>query len=352
MLGPTPAPLSFPTMQSPELRIEATRGDLVETVHPVTVAVVDAQGRLLAASGDPTLETWWRSAAKPFQSLPLVLDGVAERFGLEEAELAFACGSNSSEPEHVATALRFMRRVGITEEQLSCGVHTPLSPLVARSVACGSATMTPAWSNCAGKHIGMLALARHHGWPLEGYQAAGHPVQQRILVEVSRWTGVATEDLRLAVDGCTAVCFGLPILAMARSYARLGVSGDAAAQRIALAMMTHPFLVAGTGRLCTELMAGLPGRILAKVGADGIYCAAVPELRLGIALKVSDGDTRASGIALLEVLHQVTGRLAPIGQFVLPATVIASHGPQPIRNTRQTVTGELRAAGLLQFFDA
>ncbi len=352
MLGAGPAPLSLSSMDIPKLRVEATRGDLVETVHPVTVAVVDADGRLLAGSGDPALATWWRSAAKPFQSLPLVQDGVAVRFGLGDEELAFACGSNSSEAAHVALAHAFMRKVGVTEAQLSCGLHTPLSPAVAREVACGTAIMTPSWSNCAGKHIGMLALARHHGWPLEGYQAAGHPVQQRILAEVSRWTGVAIGDIRLAVDGCTVACFGLPVIAMARAYAGLATSRDAALGRIAGAMMGHPFLVAGTGRLCTDLMTALPGRIVAKVGADGVYCAAVLDFGLGVALKVHDGDSRASGVALLEVLRQVASRMAADGRFAVPAPVLASHGPQPIRNTRKAVTGELRVAGALRFFDA
>ena len=351
MLGAGPAPLSLRPMIFPELRIEATRGDLIEVTHQVTAAVVDADGRILAASGDPESETWWRSAAKPFQSLPLVQDGVVERFGLEDAELAFACGSNSSEPAHRAAAERFMQKVGVTEKQLACGIHTPLSPVIARDVACGTATMTPAWSNCAGKHIGMLALARHHGWPSEGYQAADHPVQVRILTEISRCTGIDRRDIRLAVDGCTAVCFGLSLVAMARAYAGIGASSDAARGRIAGAMMRHPFLVAGTGRLCTDLMAGMPGRIVAKVGADGIYCAAVPELRLGLALKVADGDWRSSGLALLAVLGQLFERYRPDGRLAVPGTVVANYGPQSILNTRGVVTGELRTAGVLHFFD-
>lgn len=338
-------------MHASELRIEATRGDLVEAVHTVTVAVVDADGRLLAASGDPAGETWWRSAAKPFQALPLIQDGVAERFGLGDEELALACGSNSSEAAHVAAAGTFMRKAGVAEEQLSCGPHTPLSPAVARAVACGTDTMTPAWSNCSGKHIGMLALARHHGWPLPGYHAAGHPVQQRILVEISRWTGVAAHDIRLSVDGCTAVCFGLPVAAMARAYARLGAVRDAELGRVASAMMRHPFLVAGTGRLCTDLMTALPGRIVAKLGADGIYCGSLVGLGVGVALKVRDGDSRSSALGLLEVLRQVAERMAPAAGFAVPASVLETHGPQPIRNTREAVTGQLRVAGMLRFFD-
>ncbi|HEU5218739.1 MAG TPA: asparaginase [Gemmatimonadales bacterium] len=339
-------------MDTPALRVEVTRGDLVESVHQVTAAVVASDGPLLAAAGDPTRETWWRSAAKPFQALPLIQDGVAERFGLGEEDLAFACASNSSEVKHREAARRFMDKVGVTEAQLSCGIHIPLSPVVAHEVACGAATMTPLWSNCAGKHIGMLALARHHGWPLEGYHVAGHPVQQRILVEIARWSGVAGHDLRQGVDGCTVVCFALPVEAMARAYSRLASAEDPALRRVAGAMMRHPMLVGGTGRLCTELMEALPGRILVKLGAEGVFCAAIPELGVGVALKVIDGDTRASGLALLEVLQQVFDRLAPSRSLLVPAPIRAKHGPEPIVNTRNAVTGEMRVTGSLRFFDA
>lgn len=350
MLGPGPAPLSLGPMHAPELRIEATRGDLVETVHPVTVAVVGPGGRLVAAAGDPAHETWWRSAAKPFQAIPLVQDGVADRFGFGDEDLAFACGSNSSEARHRAQAAGLMQKVGVTEEQLACGIHTPLSPVVARSIVRGDATMTPLWSNCSGKHIGMLALAKHHAWPLEGYQSPGHPVQQRILTEIVQWSGVPREEVRVAVDGCTAACFGLPVEAMARAYYRLGTTREPVPQRIAGAMMKYPFLVAGTDRLCTDLMTELAGRIVAKVGADGIYCASVPEHGMGIALKVTDGDMGCSGLALLDVLRQVIERL-PLSGLIVPGAVWKKYGPQPILNTRGAVTGELRAAGALRFLD-
>lgn len=338
-------------MQSNELRVEATRGDLVESVHHVSVAVVDANGRLIAASGNPAIQAWWRSAAKPFQAMPLLDDGVAERFGLDDEELALACGSHSSEAAHLAVVRRFMEKVGVTEANLSCGTHVPLSPAVARTVTCGTATPTPAWSNCSGKHTGMLALARHHGWPLEGYHAAGHPVQELIITEIASWSDVAASDLKLGVDGCTAVCFALPVQAMALAYARLGTSENPGARRITRAMMAHPLMVAGTGRLCTDLMTAWPGGIVAKIGAEGVYGAAIPELGLGVALKVEDGDMPSSGRALLEVLRQLLSRVASGKTAVLDHPTLGSHGRQSIYNTRNTITGELRATGELRFFD-
>jgi len=338
-------------MSSSTFHVEATRGPLTESVHSVAVAVVHADGRLIASSGDSGYVTWWRSAAKPFQAMPLVEDGVTERFGLDDAELALACASHSSEGLHLETVDRFMAKVGVRESDLACGIHPPISPDVATTVLCGTATMTPKWSNCSGKHTGMLALAKHHGWPLEGYNAAGHPVQDRILEVLTRWTDLGRDAIAIAPDGCTAACFALPLRNMALAYARLGASDDGAPRRITRAMMTHPFLVAGTGRLCTDLMAGWPGNIIAKVGADGIYCAALRWLGLGIALKVLDGDGRASQVALLEVIRQVLDRGATANSAAYSLEPLAAYARSSIVNTRGVITGELRPAGVLRFFD-
>jgi L-asparaginase II len=338
-------------MEAPALRVEATRGELVESVHPVAAAVVDAGGRVLAASRDPDLVTWWRSAAKPFQALPLVEDGAADRFGLTDEELALVCASHSSESRHLELIDRLLAKLEIGEESLACGIHTPLSPVVAAAVARGVAIMTPCWSNCSGKHAGMLALAKHHGWPLAGYQSAGHPVQDRILGTIAEWTGTPCADIRLAVDGCTAVCFGLPLRRMAVGYARLAASEAPAPRRVLEAMMAHPAVVGGHRRLCTDLMRAWRGRVVAKIGADGVYCAALPGLGVGIALKVEDGDMRSSGVALLELLGQLIARLAPEQAADYPAAPVAGHARHEIRNTRGAPTGELRPAGSLHFFD-
>jgi L-asparaginase II len=336
-------------MPSDELRIESTRGPLVESVHRVAVAIVDASGRLLAASGDHDLVTWWRSAAKPFQSLPLVQDGAADHFGLTDQELALACASHSSEPRHLEVVAQLMARVGISDQDLSCGVHPPLSPIVAQAVIRGEAVPTRRWSNCSGKHAGMLALAKHHHWPVEGYQAAGHPVQQRVLAEVARWSGIAASEIALSIDGCTAVCFGLPLTAMAGAYARLGASPDPAPRKLLGAMTAHPFLIAGSGRLCTDLMSAWPGKVVAKVGAEGVYSAVLLPQGIGIALKVEDGETRAGSLALIEVLRQLLPRITG-EEPDFSAADLARHDNQPIRNTRGMVTGAVRAAGQLRFF--
>ncbi len=203
------------------MRVEQVRGGVVEAVHEVHVAVVDSTGGLVARTGDPELVTFWRSAAKPFQALPLVEDGAAARFGLTSEELALACASHSSEPDQVARVRELLGKIGCSERDLLCGPHPPLSDRVAQDYQTRGLRLTAVYSNCSGKHAGMLALARHHGWPTEFYTRLEHPVQQRCLAEVSRWTEVGVGDIRTAVDGCGVVCFGLPLRNMALAYARL-----------------------------------------------------------------------------------------------------------------------------------
>jgi L-asparaginase II len=333
-----------------DLRVEAVRGPAVESVHRVSAVVADANGRIIAVAGDPGLVTFWRSAAKPFQALALVEDGVLDRFGLGSDALALACASHSSEPQHLAVTDRMLAAIGCTEADLACGPHPPLGTRVAREVAAQGIHLTPRWSNCSGKHAGMLALARHHGWPTAGYEVAGHPVQDRILTAITTWTGLPLSELVLGIDGCTVVCHGLPVAAMARAYAGLAAARTASMRRVRDAMLAHPDLIAGEGRVCTELMHAIPGQVIAKIGAEGIHCAAIPAAGIGIALKVEDGDMRASGPALLEILRVLAPRLPAAAR--LPEGALRSTAVHPIRNTRGVRIGEIRSAGTLRFLDA
>ena len=331
-----------------DLRIEATRGEMVESVHRVSVAVVDRTGRMVAESGDPDLVTYWRSAAKPFQAMPLVMDGGADRFGLTPRELALCCASHSSEPEHLATTDSILNKLGLPESALACGPHPPLSPAVAEDILRRGIKPTPRWSNCSGKHAGMLALALYHDWPTEGYHTLGHPVQERILTEVMRWTQVSRDDVFAAVDGCNTVCFGVPLRGMATAYAGFATSSEPAASRLRGAMTANPDMVGGRGRPCTDLMTAFGSALIAKIGAEGVYSAALIEHGLGISLKAEDGDMRSAPIALVAVLATLLTQLGDgSGSVALESS--GHHDRLSIRNTRGIVTGVLRAAGELRF---
>ena len=326
--------------------VESYRGTVLESRHTVHVAVVDAAGSLVGQAGDPNLVTFWRSAAKPFQALPLVEDGVVERFGLTRQDLALACASHSSEPAQVGLVREFLQRIGCAERDLMCGPHRPLSEAVAKDYEMRGLRLTAIYSNCSGKHTGMLALAKRHGWPTEFYARIDHPVQQRCLKAVKEFS--AAQEIGVAVDGCGVACFALPLRNMALAYARLAISDfglrigrgeDKSAIRspqsaIVEAMLRHPELVAGEGRPCTELMRAHPGRVVTKVGAEGVYSALLIREGLGVSLKVEDGHSVASALAIAAVLAELGLKPQP-----------PSLQKKPITNSRGETVGEMRING-------
>ncbi|MDX1674682.1 MAG: asparaginase, partial [Longimicrobiales bacterium] len=285
------------------VRVEVMRGGVIESVHDVDVAVVRA-GEVVACAGDVDRSAFVRSAVKPFQALPLVEDGVMERFGLGPEELALACASHSGEPGHVDVARSTLRKVGVPESALACGAHPPFDDDARRRLEAAGEEPGRIHNNCSGKHAGMLALAVAHDWPTEGYQAEDHPVQARMRAEIERWTAVDRSEIATGVDGCGVVTFSLPVAGLARAFAGLAaaaVAGEPGPAAVVGAMAAHPFLVGGTDRLCTRLMEATDGRVIAKVGAEGVY-GALTRGGLGIGLKARDGAKRAAEVALLGVL--------------------------------------------------
>ena len=327
------------------VRVEVTRGGRVESVHHVDAAVVDAKGRVVARAGRPEEPAFVRSAVKPFQALPLIHDGVAERFGLTDEELALCCASHSGEPRHVEVARSILGKLGMTENALACGPHRPFNREAADRLGAEGETPGRVHNNCSGKHGGMLALALAHGWETEGYQGDGHPVQERMLDEISRWTEVARDRIDLGVDGCGVVTFALPLTALAGAFARLAEAaarGESGAERVLRVMRAHPFLVGGSDRLCTRLMEVTEGRLVAKVGAEGVYGAVAVDQQLGIALKARDGARRAAEVSLLGILEAMElirpEELQELGKWARPE----------LKNTRDERVGGIRPVVVLE----
>lgn len=322
-------------------RVDVLRGGVVESAHVVRVAVARADGSVRARSGDVEAPVFARSCIKPFQALPLVEDGVVEALGLTGEELALCCASHNAEPRHVTAAASILSKAGVSARALACGPHPPTGDAAARALAEAGQEPGRIHNNCSGKHAGMLALCVHNGWPTEGYHLPAHPVQRRVAATLAAWSGVEEHAMATATDGCGVVTFGLPLRGLATAFARLGASaweeGGSAAGRVVGAMTDHPFYVAGTGRMCTELMEVAGGRVFAKTGAEGVYGAGVPEAGLGIALKVEDGAKRASEPALLAVLGALgvlsERALERLGRWAAPA----------LTNTRDEVVGSIRA---------
>ncbi len=316
-------------------RVRVVRGGVLESSHAVHAVVTEGERPVLTL-GDAGRWTFYRSAAKPFQALPLVEDGVLEARGFGSRELALACASHSAESRHLEVATRMKDTLGVSEEDLACGGHWPLQEAAALRFLDEGRPPGRLDNNCSGKHLGMLALALHHGWDLPGYHEPTHPVQARMRRETARWSGVPEEELREAVDGCGVVCFAVPLVEMARSFARFADaarSGGGPAE-VCRAMTGHPELVAGTGRLCTDLMTAAPG-IVAKVGAEGVYGASIPEAGVGLAVKVEDGGWRAVDAVLVALLDHL-GLLTAEARRAL-----AGYLEPVLLNTRKEVVGTL-----------
>ena len=300
------------------LTVSVHRGPVVESTHRVHAVVADATGRVVRSWGDRDRTTLLRSAAKPFQTLPLVADGAADHFGLAEEEIALCCGSHNSEERHVAVARSILSKVEVSEDLLACGPHPPLLRERDLALAAAHTPPTPIMNNCSGKHAGMLALAAFNGWPLEGYERPDHPVQLRMREELEHWTEVHRDRMAWGVDGCGVASFAIPLAELARGTARLAAAAahGGAPRRVVTAMTGHPFMVAGKGRLCTRLMQEERGRVFAKVGTEGIYVAGDLEAGIGVALKVEDGAWRAAPPALLAVLER-SGMLSERARLAL-----------------------------------
>jgi L-asparaginase II len=316
-------------MDNPYL-VEVTRGHLVESRHQGSVAVVDAEGSTVLTLGDVERRVFPRSAVKALQALPLMESGIADRFGLTDDEIALACSSHSGEPEHVAAAASMLAKAGQTEACLECGVHWPLNDAAARALAAQHEHPSQLHNNCSGKHAGFICLSCGLGDDPKGYVKAGHRVQQTVRAALEDLTGASHTDDVSGIDGCSIPTYAIPLPALAFGFAKFGAGVGistgckSAAERIRRAVAQNPFMVAGTGRFDTKIMDVLRQRAFVKSGAEGVHCAALPELGYGIAVKVDDGAGRAAEVImanlvmrLLKLSDDERAALAPLAQPVL-----------------------------------
>ncbi|MGH7543198.1 MAG: asparaginase [Gemmatimonadota bacterium] len=324
--------------------VRVWRGDRIESLHDVHAAVVDPAGRLRSAHGDPGRGAWIRSSAKPIQVLPLIEEGFVDRFGFTGPELAVMVASHGAQPFHLEAVRSVLGRADLDPGLLQCGPHVPLDDEAAAELRRSAREPEPIHNNCSGKHAGMLAVCRGMGWPLETYLEPDHPLQERIHRTVADLAGLTPADVPRAVDGCGAPTFFLPVSAMATAFARLARADRerdtdrARAVGVVLdAMAAYPEHVAGTGRVDTDLMARIGRRVVVKTGAEGVFCATLRELGLGLALKVADGAKRAQDVALIELLAEACAVDEPT------AAGLAGHRRPDIRNHAGRVVGRVDA---------
>jgi L-asparaginase II len=332
-------------MSNPVL-VEVMRGTLIESRHCGAVAVSDGAGKLAFALGEIGRPVYPRSAIKALQALTLVENGAADRYGLATEELALACASHSGEPDHVATVTRMLARAGLEPSALKCGAHWPIHQPSGQGLARAGASATPLHNNCSGKHAGFLCAACAMDADRARYTEPAHPVQRAVKATLEALGGVAIGEGVCAVDGCSAPIWAMPLAALARAFARFG-SGEGlaperakAAARLRAACAAHPWYVAGTKRFDTELMRAFGPRVFVKGGAEGVHCAALPELGLGVAVKCDDGAGRAAEAMMAATLARLLpgeADRAALAPFIQPA----------LRNWNGIAVGSLRPTALL-----
>lgn len=318
--------------------VEALRGGRVESSHRVHVAVAHADQGLIASAGNPAQQSFVRSAIKMFQALPFVEAGGVERFQLTAEELALCTASHGGEAFHVAAAESILAKARLTGGALACGPHLPLHEPTAHAMLCAGQQPTRLHNNCSGKHAGMLAHCVQQQWVTNGYHRASHPMQQRVVSTLLRWMRINQDEIDQGIDGCGLPTFAIALDAVAEGCARFAAAaaaGDTAPALLFNAMVTHPEFVAGTDRLDTDLMRVASRRLFAKVGAEGFYCAGIPSMKIGVALKVEDGSKRAAEPALLAVLRHINAIDEP------DLALLSKYSHPNILNTRNEIVGQV-----------
>ncbi len=322
--------------------VEVWRGQMVESRHRACIAVADADGQVVEAWGDIEQPIYGRSAIKPLLAIALIESGAAEAYSVSDAEVALACASHNGEAQHVEAVNAWLARIGLTADDLECGPQVPGYEPSYQAMIQAGLEPTRAHNNCSGQHAGILTSILHFKHSPKGYVQYEHPIQQHLLGLLEQMCGL---ELRLAprgIDGCGIPVIATPIVSLARAMANmadphhLSVDRAASCRRILKSMTENPFNVGGTGRFCTLVIKTLRGKAAIKVGAEGVYMAALPGLGLGVALKIEDGASRAAEVAMGQVLKRL-GLIDATDEAALAAALVP-----PVRNWAGTRTGAIR----------
>lgn len=331
--------------------IHVYRGDFIESSHDLHIAVVHANGNVLATYGDPSRLTFARSSMKPLQVLPVVTSGAAETFGITGRELSLFCASHSGEPFHREAVAGVLEKLKLPEEALQCGTHIPRDHESYLKLVKEGKELTPYYSNCSGKHAGMLTACTHQEMDIDTYREVSHPYQQQIIDTIADVSAFDRDSIATSVDGCGVPVHRLPLNHVALGFARLATSDSwkegedsvkDALESVRHAMTTYPEMVAGTDRFDTDLMKAFGGRIVAKGGAEGVHCFGDMETGIGVALKVEDGNSRATSVASMEVMRQLGIGTEDVWKK------LENHAYVPVSNARKESIGVIKPYFQLQ----
>ena len=328
-------------MKHKEIDVQVTRGKQIESRHQIKAVIVSSSGEVLDSWGDIEQAVYPRSAIKAMQVLCFIELGGHEKFNFTPAEIAILCASHNAEPKHVATVENILAKIDLNESDFECGSHWPMRDEASHQLAAQGAQPNQLHNNCSGKHAGMLALARILGESYRGYINIDHPVQQHIAQVMAEMCEVDYSKADWSPDGCSAPTWAIPLTQLALAFAKfadpilLAPKRQRACRTIYQAVVDNPFMVAGTERYNTELMEIFGDRIFLKGGAEGVYIAAIPELKLAIALKCEDGASRAAESAMTALLDHVG-----IGQTIAD-TRLENYRSVDVKNCNKMKSGAI-----------
>lgn len=294
-----------------EIIAKVWRGNTVESVHCGSVAVVNSKGKLIYSFGDPYFVTYLRSSAKPFQVIPLIVSSAAKEFGLSQREIAIIAGSHNGQKIHTDTVKNILKKIGLSEKNLQCGVHIPHYYTANNIIPPAGKKFTQVNHNCSGKHAGMLGLCVFFGWDIKNYRDPNHHAQKMILKAISEICQYPEKEIGIGIDGCGVPVHSMPLYNMALGFSNLvncSSKDDNTAKAYKLivdSMKKYPEMVSGEGRLDLSLAMASKNNILAKAGGEALSCSGVLNKGWGVAVKIADGGQRAIGPAVIETLKQM-----------------------------------------------
>ncbi len=290
------------------IAIEVTRGEIGENFHRAHICIINKNREIIKKYGNENFLTFLRSCAKPIQAIPVITSGASEKFGLTEKEITIMSGSLNGQDFQVDILKSILKKIGLDESYLKCGIHPPSHKPTRKTLK----EFSVLHNNCAGKHLAMLTLCKFFNFPLEDYDKIEHPVQQLILDEISYFTEIEKEKIIIGIDGCGVPVFAVPLYNFALSYLKLAypdiINDEKKRNAVKFLMknsVTYPELIAGDERICTELMRVTGDKLFAKVGADGTYGIAVFSEKISIAIKIESGDMKALNVVVIETLKQL-----------------------------------------------
>lgn len=325
-----------------EKLVEVTRNEIVESIHRGDIAVVDWEGKLMSYTGNAEKYTYMRSAAKPIQAMNVMISGADKEFNFSNEEIAIMCASHYAEKEHLRVVKQILDKIKLNKKHILAGKSKPLSKKVAFEYAWKNFEDNVLFNDCSGKHAGFLAVCRYMNYTYDDYVLEKHPVNQEVLEIISTMTGCGKDDISTGVDGCSLPVHAMPLRNMARGFANLANSQNlkpefkAAASRVINAMVEYPFMIAGTDGFCTDLIANTNGKLIGKIGAEGIYCIGIKEKGIGIAVKIEDGLMDVLPPVVMKVLTE----MEVLEEYELQA--LSKYSTMRNENDIGTVVGEIR----------